>query len=59
MGDILGDVDGDGLVGITDFLLVLAAWGACGDCNACPADLTGDCMVGIDDFLLLLAAWTE
>ena len=24
-----GDIDGDGTVGITDFLGVLAAWGAC------------------------------
>jgi len=56
--DVTGDIDGDGVVGINDFLLLLAAWGPCGDCNACPADLDGDCQVGIDDFLLLLGAWT-
>ena len=56
--DVTGDIDGDGVVGINDFLLLLAAWGPCGDCNACPADLNGDCEVGVDDFLMLLAAWT-
>ena len=56
--DVTGDIDGDGIVGINDFLLLLAAWGPCGDCNGCPADLNGDCEVGIDDFLMLLAGWT-
>ncbi len=56
--DVTGDVNGDGVVGINDFLLLLGAWGPCGDCNACPADLDGDCEVGINDFLMLLAAWT-
>jgi hypothetical protein len=53
-----GDVDGDGTVGITDFLALLAAWGACpGPPADCPGDLDGDCMVGITDFLDLLANW--
>ena len=53
----LGDLDGDGIVGITDFLALLAAWGPCPEpCPlTCPADLDGDCSVGITDFLLLLA----
>ncbi|MHC4429704.1 MAG: hypothetical protein ACYS0D_14045, partial [Planctomycetota bacterium] len=55
----LGDLDGDGSVGITDFLLLLAAWGPCPDpCPpSCPADLDGDCVVGVTDFLVLLANW--
>ena len=53
-----GDVDGDGTVGILDFLELLAAWGPCGDCGDCPADLDGDCAVGVLDFLVLLANWT-
>jgi hypothetical protein len=47
------DLDGDGAVGIGDFLMLLAVWGASGG----PADLDGDGTVGIGDFLLLLAAW--
>ena len=55
----LGDIDGDGTVGVLDFLALLAAWGPCpGQCPpSCPADLDGDCNVGITDFLLLLANW--
>jgi photosystem II stability/assembly factor-like uncharacterized protein len=55
----LGDIDGDGGVGITDFLALLSAWGACPDpCPpSCPADLDGDCMVGIIDLLILLGNW--
>jgi len=53
-----GDVDGDGIVGIEDFLALLAAWGSCPDpCPPCAADFTGDCEVGIEDFLILLANW--
>lgn len=56
----VGDLDGDGLVGITDFLMLLAEWGPCDrPCPPqCPADLDGDCVVGINDFLLLLANWS-
>jgi len=57
----LGDIDGDGLVGITDFLMLLADWGPCDrPCPPqCAADLDGDCNVGINDFLLLLANWSD
>jgi len=52
------DLDGDGTVGINDFLLLLAAWGPCpGPPDPCPADLDGDGTVGITDFLDLLANW--
>jgi hypothetical protein len=44
-------------VGILDFLLLLAAWGPCGDCGSCPADLDGDCTVGVTDFLIMLSFW--
>ena len=54
-----GDLDGDGFIGITDFLLLLSAWGPCPDpCPpSCNADLDGDCNVGITDFLILLGNW--
>ena len=59
-GSVVGDLDGDGSVGINDFLMLLAAWGPCGaPCPpSCVADLDGDCVVGIIDFLTLLANWT-
>jgi len=49
-----GNLDGDCVVGITDFLGLLAAWGPN---PGHPADLDGDDVVGINDFLLLLANW--
>ncbi len=45
---------GDGLVGITDFLDLLAQWGT--DPGG-PPDFDGDGNVGIIDFLELLANW--
>ncbi len=48
-----GDTDGDGEVGITDFLGLLAAWGT----DNPIYDLIPDGNVGIDDFLALLTAW--
>jgi len=56
--DLLGDINGDGFVGIEDFLLLLAAWGPCpAPPDDCPADLDGDGNVGITDFLILLGNW--
>jgi hypothetical protein len=48
------DLDGDGQVGVTDFLALLAEWGPN---PGHPADLDGDGQVGVTDFLALLAAW--
>jgi hypothetical protein len=48
------DIDGDGAVGITDFLALLGAWGPN---PGHPADFDGDGEVGITDFLALLANW--
>ena len=51
------DLDEDGVVGITDLLELLAAWGPCPPKGPCPADLDCDGEVGITDFLLLLSLW--
>ena len=47
------DLDGDGNVGITDFLLLLGTWGQSG----VPSDIDCNGDVGIQDFLALLANW--
>ena len=52
--ECLPDLDGDGAVGVTDFLLLLAAWGPN---PGHQADLDGDGAVGVTDFLQLLADW--
>jgi agmatine/peptidylarginine deiminase len=49
------DVNGDGVVNVSDFLDLLAAWGSAGG----PADVNDDGIVNVQDFLLLLAAWGE
>jgi outer membrane protein assembly factor BamB len=49
-----GDLDGDGQVGLTDLLSILAAWGPCVNC---PEDLNGDDNVGFTDMVQVLASW--
>ncbi len=58
-GSVTGDVDGDGTVGIQDFLSLLGAWGPCeAPCPpSCAADFDEDCQVGITDVLILLGNW--
>ena len=54
---ILGDLDGDGSVGASDLLILLANWGRCADCDDCNADIDGNCTVGAADLLILLSNW--
>lgn len=56
-GPNLGDLDGDGSVGASDLLILLASWGSCADCDDCTADLDNNCTVGAADLLILLANW--
>ncbi len=55
------DLDGDGDVGVSDFLILLGAWGPCPDCGdcgvECVADIDCNCDVGTSDHLFLLGAW--
>jgi subtilisin family serine protease len=53
-----GDLDGNGTVDATDLAIMLGAWGACADCEACPADLDGNCTVDAADLASLLGAWS-
>ncbi len=54
---IPGDLNGDGVVDVSDLLILLSAWGACENPANCPADLNGDGTVDTSDLLLLLANW--
>ncbi len=48
------DLDGDGVIGILDFLGLLGAWGTN---PGGPPDFDGDGAVGVTDLLALLAGW--
>ncbi len=54
----IGDIDGDGVVGVADLLILLGSWGPCPDLpETCPADLDLDGNVGVADLLILLGNW--
>ncbi|TVQ51608.1 MAG: hypothetical protein EA377_12155 [Phycisphaerales bacterium] len=55
--DVLGDLNGDGVVNVFDLLLLLEDWGACDTPGDCPADLNDDGFVNVFDLLLLLENW--
>jgi hypothetical protein len=50
----LGDVNGDGVVNVQDFLMILAQWGTPGP----EGDVNNDGIVNVEDFLIVLANWT-
>ena len=56
-GDTLfpGDVDGDGIVGVTDLLAIIGAWGPC---SGCGEDLNNDGFVNVTDLLDVIANWS-
>jgi subtilisin family serine protease len=51
------DLNQDGAVNAQDIAIMLGAWGACADCDACVADIDGDCTVGATDVARLLSAF--
>jgi len=57
LGDAVGcegDLNGDGVVNVSDLLILLGAWGSCPDCDE---DLNGDDVVNVSDLLILLGNW--
>lgn len=54
---VIGDLNNDGVVNVSDLLILFASWGACSDGEDCPADLNGDGDVNVSDLLILFAAW--
>lgn len=56
------DVDGDGIVAVSDVLGIIGSWGACGDGTFRPTgDIAplpnGDCCVDVADVLAVIASW--
>ncbi len=56
-GGIVGDLDGDGFVGINDLNIVLANWNQTVPPGNPLADPSGDGFVGIDDLNQVLGNW--
>jgi len=53
-----GDIDGDGMIGSTDLLAVLAAWGPYDPCPPVRIeDIDAACLVGVEDLLAVLSNW--
>ena len=59
--EVPGDINGDGNVNVTDLLIVINNWGACGNPNSCPADVApapnGDDTVNVLDLLMVINNW--
>jgi hypothetical protein len=54
-----GDLNGDGVVDVQDLLILISAWGPCGNPDGCPSDLDGDGVVNVVDMMLLFTYWTN
>ena len=52
----IGDVDGDGAVGVADLLQLIDVWGAC---ESCEEDLDGNGIIDVSDILQLISSWGE
>ena len=51
----VGDIDGNGTVGVDEILLIIANWGT----SDSPADVNSDGLVSADDILFVLSHWGE
>ena len=56
------DVDGDGIVAVSDVLAIIGSWGSCGDGTFRPTgDIAplpnGDCCVDVADILAVIGSW--
>ena len=52
------DVDGNGVVNVSDLLALIGNWGLCPDCTGeIPGDVNFDDVVNVTDLLLIVGAW--
>ena len=49
-----GDINGDGVVDVSDILMLIVAWGPCSDCIE---DLNSDGIVDVVDLIQLISYW--
>lgn len=54
---VTSDLDGDGMIGGGDLLILLANWGPCSAGSECAGDIDGNTLVDGNDLLLLLSEW--
>ncbi len=54
--EVVGDINEDGQVDVTDLLQVILDWGSCPPFN-CPSDLDGNGLVNVEDLLIVLSGW--
>lgn len=50
---IAGDVNGDGLINVSDILAIIAVW----ECMGCPEDISGNGVVDVADILIVISNW--
>ena len=53
---VAGDVNGDGVVDVTDLVSVINGWGAMGEL---PSDVNNDGLVNVTDLLLVIVNWSD
>jgi len=53
----IADLNFDGVVNVSDLLILLSSWGPCDPKSDCPANLSGDGVVNVTDLLILLSNW--
>lgn len=53
--ELLGDLNSDGMVNVSDLLLLLAGWGDCP--TPCPSDINADQQTSYLDLLILISNW--
>ena len=55
---IVGDVDGNGVVNVTDLVAVIISWGPCPQpCESCAPDQNQDCEVDVTDLVIVITNW--